>query len=210
MPDELDFGEGRALAGAEVVVRRPGLLRDVDQVGQPEILHLPGVVVVANVVPLSIETVLGQLEVEILRDEPGINVDRRPGVITGDVKRIVIHDVVEIDANPETVRDFDQAKQFRLRPVAGADRAALIFAPEIEPVPEVVADGKSAAPFGRRREPDRVVTGFGQLRHFLGDFVPVGVEILDHRLAAGLAGEEAEDRKRKQGGGASGEKLHQR
>ena len=185
LPNELNLGKSRAFRRAKVLIGRARLLRQVDQIGKVTMLDLPGIVPVRDVIPFPIEPFLGQTEMEILRHQSGISVDRSRGVISGNVKRVVIHDVVEVNANPKAMRDFDEANQVRFRSIARADRAALILAAEIKSIPQIIANGKAATSFGRRREPERIVTGLGQLRHFQGDFVPVGIEILEHRFAAG-------------------------
>ena len=88
---------------------------------------------------------------EILRSHPGIDIDGGALVISRDVEGPVIHDVVEIDADTETVRGGDELQQFRLGAVAGANTAPLILAADVEGIPEVVSNGKSAATLGRGR-----------------------------------------------------------
>ncbi len=54
------------------------------------------------------------------------------GVVARHVEPPVVHHVVEIDADAEAVRRFDEAQEVRLRAVAGGDRALLVLAAEIE------------------------------------------------------------------------------
>jgi hypothetical protein len=102
----------------------------------------------------------------------------------------VVHDVVEIDADAEAVGGFHQLEQLRLGAVAGAHAAALVFGAEVEGVPQVIAHGKPAAALGRRRQPQRAVSGLGQFGHLAGDFRPACIEILEHRLATEQVGEQ--------------------
>ena len=80
---------------------------------------------------------------------------------------------------------LDEPEQVGLCAITSSDRTALILAAEVEAIPQIVANGKSAAPFGGGREPERIVTGLGQLRHLQGDLVPVGIEVLEHGLTLG-------------------------
>ena len=136
--------KSRAFAGTEVFVRGTRLLRDVDKIGEAEMLNLPRTVPVARVVPFPVVTLGGEAQMEILGQKSGIDVDRRAGVVTRHVERIVVHDRVEINADAETVRGFDEPQQLGLRAVARAHRAALIFSTEVEPVEQIVADRQPA------------------------------------------------------------------
>ena len=91
---------------------------------------------------------------KILRNQPGIGINWGGGVEAGHVKRVVVHDVVEVDADSKPVRDFDHAQQVCFGAVTGADRSALIFAAEIESVPQIVTDRKSATAFRWWRQPE--------------------------------------------------------
>ena len=51
------FGSNTSFAGTEVGVR--SFVGDIDEVGEAEVLHLPGGVPVATVVPLAVEAVFG-------------------------------------------------------------------------------------------------------------------------------------------------------
>ena len=62
-----------SLVGPEIGVGR--FVGDVDEIGEAEVLHLPGVAPVARVVPLSVEALGGDPEVEVLRHHAGIDVD---------------------------------------------------------------------------------------------------------------------------------------
>ena len=191
--DETVFRVGRALARSEVLVGAV-FLRDVDEVGQSEVLHLPSASPIARVVPLAIETILGFAQVEILGHHARISLSlafpagRRVLVVTRDVERPVVHDVVEIDADTEAVRHFHHVLQIRLGAVAGAHRVALVFLTEVERIPHVVTDRESARALGRRREPERSIAGLGQFGHFARDLVVRDVEELEQTL--GTSGRE--------------------
>ena len=68
--DERKLRVGRAFRWSEVCVGC--LVRDVDQVGQSQVLHLPGAAPIAGIVPLAVEAVFGHQEVKILRHHAGI------------------------------------------------------------------------------------------------------------------------------------------
>ena len=189
--DELDLGDRATLVRTVVEVGGAGFGGDVDQVGQAQNLHLPGVVPVPGVVPFAVEAVFRDAEVEVLRHEPGIGVDRRVGVVAGDVERVMVHHVVEIDADPEAVRGPHQAQQLGFGAVACAHGAALVLRAEVEAVPQVVADGQAAAAFGRGRQPQRLVAGLGQFGDLGFDLAPGGIEVLEHRFGAGRRGQGA-------------------
>ena len=187
--DERKLRVGRAFRWSEVCVGC--LVRDVDQVGQPQVLHLPGAAPIAGVVPLAVESIFGFPEVEILRHHAGIELglpfasDRGVLIEAGDVEGPVVHDVVEVDPDPEPVRHFHHVPQLGFGAVAGAHRVALVLRSEVEGVPEIIADGQPAGGFGRGRQPEGVVAGLGQLGHFPRHLRPGDVEKLEHRLGVG-------------------------
>ena len=148
------------------------------------ILHLPGAAPVHGVAPRAIEAVLGFLEVEVFRKHARINIHRGVFVIAGHAERAVVHDVVEVDADAETMRGFDQAEEFLLGAVAGAAAGALGMAAEIKGVPEIISDGQITAGLLRRRQPHRAVTDLGDLRHLVDHFLPGVVEVLENDLGA--------------------------
>ncbi len=197
--DEGVFRMGLALAPAEVGVGR--FVRDVDEVGKAEVLHLPRIVPIPRVVPLAVKAVLGFAQVEVLRHHARIKLGfvlaagRRGFIEARDVEGPVVHDVVEIDADAEAVRHFHHVLQVGFGAVAGADRAALVFLPEVERIPHVVADGESTGAFGRRRQPERAVARLGQLGHLAGDLGVGNVEELEQPLGTrgrGLAPQKEE------------------
>ena len=114
-------------------------------------LHLPEISVIGDVVPVAICAIRLAAHMEILSGESGINIRRRAGVVTWNIKAAMVHDVVEINADAEAMSGFDDLQQLRLRPVLGADSAALIFVTEIERIKQVIADGEHAPGFRGRR-----------------------------------------------------------
>ena len=191
--DERDFGVRASLRRTEVAVGR--LVRDVNQVGQVLVLHLPRVAPVLRVVPFPVEPLLGHAQVEILGQHAGIDVDRRVGVVAWNVERPVIHDVVEVHAHAEPMRRLDQTKKLFFRSIPGLDRASLVLAAEIEGVPEIVTHRRPAAALLRRRQPKRRVTDFGQLRNLLGNLFPGVVEELEQNLGTSPARKEQQREK---------------
>ncbi len=184
MADELDLRMRAALSAAEVEVGRAGFLRYVDEIGRAQVPHLELVAVITDARPIPVETVRCDLQMEILRQHARVEVDGRGRIVTGDVETPVVHHVVEVDADAETVRRLDQTQQVRLRAVERADRAFLVLAAEVEGIVEIVTHRQPAAGLGGRRNPDRIVPGLGQFGHPGGDLVPTRVEILQHRLRA--------------------------
>ena len=154
LPDKFDLGKGRSFGETEILVGCSRLLGQIDQIGEVPVLHLPGVVPIGDVVPFPIEPFLRHAQVKVFRDQAGINIDRRRCVVARHIERIVIHHVVEIDADAEAMGGFDQAHEIRFRAITGAHRAALIFAAQIKAIPNIITDGKPAAAFGRRRQPE--------------------------------------------------------
>ena len=180
---ELDFRSRGALREAKVVVRRPRLLRDVDQVRQPQILHLPGIAPRACVVPLSVKTILRLPQMKVLRDQAWVDVDGRALIVSRHVKCAVIHDVVKIHANPKPMRYLHEPNQLRLRPIPRPHRVPLILRPQIKRVPHVIPHRQTARSLRRRRQPQRRVSCLRQLRDFVRDLHPRRIEVLQHRLS---------------------------
>ena len=117
---------------------------DIDQVGEAEILYLPGAVPIPGVVPFAVEAVLSFLKMEIFGYHAWIGIDRGVFVVTWHIEGAVIHDIVEIDADAKTVSDFHHVDKFGLGAVAGADRVALIFGTKIEGIPKIVTDRETS------------------------------------------------------------------
>ena len=130
MSHETGFGIIIPLVQTEVVVGR--FVGDVDQVGKSQVLHLPGARPVPAVVPFPVEAVLGHAEMEILRQHAGIHIHRGAFIVTGDIERPVVHDVVQIDPDAEPVGHFDQIQQFGFRAVPGGHRTPLVPPAEIK------------------------------------------------------------------------------
>ena len=181
---KLDFRRGTPLGEPEVFVRRAWLLRDVNEVRETEMLHLPRAAIVARVIPFSVKPILRDPQVKILRHESGVDVHRRALVEARHVERAMIHHIVEIHADTETVCRLDEPQQIRLRAVARAHRAALILRAEIERIKHVVAHAQPAAALRRRRHPDRAIARLREFRHLERDLAPARVEILQQRLRA--------------------------
>ena len=133
IPDERIFNLIIALVDAVVGVR--GLVGDIDQVGEAEVVHLPFRVPIAAVVPLPVKTVFRAPHVKILRHHSRIHIDGGVFVIAGYIKGPVIHDVVKIDADPEAVGHFHHVEEFRFGAVPGADGVALVLRAEIKWIP---------------------------------------------------------------------------
>ena len=180
--DELDLRMRAALGGAEVQVRGARFLGDVHEARRAQVPHLELIAVIADARPVAVETVGGDLEMKILRQHAGIEVDGRRGAVTRHVEPAVVHDVIQVDADAEAVRRFHESQEVGLRAVVGGDGAFLILAAEVEGIKQVVAYRQCTAALGRRRKPDRIVPRFGQLGHLGGDLVPTRVEVLQHRL----------------------------
>ncbi len=170
-----------AFGRTEILVGR--FVGDVQQVGEPQVHHLPGVVPVAGVVPLAAEPVGGGAQMEILRHHARKNVRRRGLVVQRHVVGPVVHDVVEIHPDAEAVAQFDQTVQVRLGAVARGDGSALVLAAQVKRIKQIVPHRIAPVGLGRRRQPQRRIPRFRQLGHLVGDFVPTGVEKLQHRLA---------------------------
>jgi hypothetical protein len=64
---------------------------------------------------------------EILRHHAWVEIDRRVLIEARHVKGAVIHDVVEIHANPKPMRRLHQPHQLRLRPIPRPHRVPLIL-----------------------------------------------------------------------------------
>ena len=182
MPDEERAARRAAVARAEVDVRI--FLRDVHQTGERIVLHLVGVVEVSDVVPAPVKRPGHDPQMKIPRHHARIVIRRRVPVVARHGEAAMVHDVVEVHAQPEAMGQFHGAQQLRLRAVARAHRALLILVPQIEWVKQVVADGEDAPTLGRRRQPERGVTGLRDLRHLHHQLVVIHVEELEHGIRA--------------------------
>ena len=90
---------------------------------------------------------------EILGQQPGIKVRRSARIVTGGLETAMVRDVIEINANAETMGHLDDLQQLSFGAVPGSDGSPLVFVAEIKRVKQIVTDGKDAARFGRRRQP---------------------------------------------------------
>ena len=160
------------------VVGIRGLMGNVDEVSEPEVLHFPRTAPVARVVPLAIKSVFGPAKVEIFGHHARVYLDRCVLVVARHIEGPVVHDVVEINANAKTVRHFHQIEQVGLSAVTRAYGVALVLRPKVEGIPEVIADRKSAGSFRRRWQPQGRVSRLDQFGHLVGNFGPAGIEIL--------------------------------
>ena len=145
VPDEGVFDLVVPLVDAVIGVG--GFVGDVDQVGEAKVEDLPFRVPIAAIIPFPVKPVFGPANVKILRHHAGIDVDGGALVVAGNIKGPVVHDVVKINADAKAVGGGDHFQKFRLGPVAGADRVALVFRAEIKRVPQVVSDRKTAGTF---------------------------------------------------------------
>jgi len=177
-----------AFGGAEVFIDAATFVREVDEAGERAMLHLPLVIPVGDVVPVAEGAVGLTFQVKIRHGESGIHIGRRAGVVAGDVEAAVVHDVVEIDADAEAVRGLNDLQQLCLGAVTGGHGAALVFVAEIEGVEHIIANGKDAAGLGRGWKPEAGVTGFGDFGYLRDQLIPVHIEQLEHRFAAGWGG----------------------
>src|SRR5215204_784262 len=182
MADQKGLRRSAAFGGTKVRVRV--FVRDVDQSEEAEVLHLPDIVVVANIADVSKETFGRDAQMEIARHGSRVEICRDAGIVTGNIGTAMIHDVVEVDAEPEAMGDGHHVLQLLFSSVAGADSAALVLVAEIEGIKEIVTDGKLAPAFGGRWEPQARVTRLGDLRKFVGDLIPREIEELEHGVAA--------------------------
>ena len=126
-------------------------------------------------------------QVKVRGHGAGIEVRRHAGIVAGHVASAVVHNVVEIRSQPESMRQRHHSLKFLLRAVASGDGATLVLVAEVERVERIVTDGKATVTLGRRWEPEAGVTGFGDLRDLLANLVPGKVEQLKHRFASGRA-----------------------
>ena len=164
-----------------------GLVGDVQQVAQGVLLDGA---MISTVVMLTGDGA-GFLEKEALRDEVkilgqhvGVKGDRRIGVAARHPERIVIHHIVEIDADAEPVRGLHQLQQFMLGAIPGGDGAVLVLIAQIEPIVQVVAHRPLAACLVRNRDVNRAIPDLCHVRHPLGNFPPGRAEPLHAHLRA--------------------------
>ena len=180
MPHKMRLVVPVPLVKTVVLVRR--LVRNINQIRQPQMHHLPRIIPVPRIVPLPVKPVLRLAQVEILRRHPRIHIHRCGLVIPRNIKRPVVHNIIRIHPNPKPVRHLDHVEQLRLRAVAPSYGAALIPPAQIERIPQIVAHRQPPAALRRRRNPNRGISRFRQLRHLVGHLPPARVEILQHRL----------------------------
>src|SRR5712672_14072 len=106
---------------------------------------------------------------KILWPNAGIEVCGRAGVVAGNVESPMVHDIVEIDPNSESMGGFNNFQQLVLGTPMSGHSPALVFVSEVEWIKLVVTDRKDAAPLGWGREPQAGVAGFGNFRHFIDE-----------------------------------------
>ncbi|MCX6948020.1 MAG: hypothetical protein NTU87_09250 [Verrucomicrobia bacterium] len=61
-------------------------------------------------------------------------------VVTRDVKGPMVHNVVKVDANAESMSYLHHVEKFGLGAVAGTNGVALVFLAEVERIVHVVSD----------------------------------------------------------------------
>ena len=149
MPRKCELRHVVAFVETVVGIRR--LVRDVDEVGKPEILNLPRAVPVPRVVPFPVKSILRFPKVKILRHKSGIHINGRRLVVARNIERIVVHDIVEIHADAEAVRERDQLKQFRLRSIKRTHGSPLILRSKIKAVPQIITYAEATRALARRR-----------------------------------------------------------
>ena len=197
MADSGPFREGLPLGGAGGVEAEVGVifLRDVPSEGVA-VEHLPFVLIVGVVGGLPPVRAVAD-DMEILRHEAGHAGEKLPG-LRRRVQRagVVRHDIVEIDTDPEAMRNAHETHQIRLGPVFRPHRAALVAVAEVEAVKRIEAhrEGPRARLEGRR-QPERIVAALRQLRQAALDFAPGRAEVLQDDFGPRHAGEENEREK---------------
>ncbi len=182
LPNEDRFERGAAQGRPEIAVRRSRLVGDVDQSLQRFILHIPLNAVILYHRPVP-EISAGRLQMKIGGEQSRVKIRRRGRVEPGCVEAAMIRDVVEIDADSETMRRLYHLHELGAGSPTRRDGAALVLVTEIKRVEYVVTRRRCAPGLGRRRQPQAVVAGLGDFRHFIDQVGPIDIEQLKHRLA---------------------------
>ena len=99
-----------AFRETEILIHGTALVREINQTRERTVLHLPFIAPIADVIPVAIRAVSLATQMEILHGQPRIKIRGRAAVVTGNVKAAMIHDVVEIHAQPEAVRRLDHVQ----------------------------------------------------------------------------------------------------
>jgi hypothetical protein len=84
----------------------------------------------------------------------------------------MVHDVVEVNAQPEAMRDSDHFHKFILGAVPRSYRPALVLVAQVERIEQIVPDRKPAHRLGRRRQPQARITRLRNFGNLLGDLSP--------------------------------------
>ena len=100
---ELDLLRRGALPFAKVQVGCSRFCCNIYEICKSEILDLPLTPPLSDIVPLAVTPIRHTSNVKILGAHSGIQIFRSVLVITGHVEGPMVHDVVEIDTNPEPV-----------------------------------------------------------------------------------------------------------
>ena len=182
MPHKHRFG--RVVPFVRTKVRVGTFVRDIDQPQQTQILHLPHVVVIANIADVAEEPAGDRAQMKVARDHAGINIRGNKFIVAGHLRAAMVHDVVEVNPQPEPMRDAHHFEEFVFCAVARANRSALVLVAEVKRIEEIVAHRKPAHGLGRRRQPKAGVTRLSDLRHLLRHLGPRLIEQLEHGLAA--------------------------
>ena len=151
MPHKTGLGIIVALVHSKIVVGR--FMRNVNQVGQPEVHHLPRAGPVPAVVPLPVEAILRHPDMEILRHHARIHIHRCALVVPRHIEGPVVHDVVQIHPDAKAVGGLDQIQQVGFRAIPRRHAAPVPRTAQIKRIAQIIAYGQPSAAFGRRRQP---------------------------------------------------------
>src|SRR4051794_2580432 len=119
MTNQNGFGSGCAFGEPEVCIW--SFVGDIDQATEAEVLHLPDVVIVANIADVAVKAVGSDAQMEIARDHARVMISGSVRIISGNIETAMIDDVIEINAQTESMGDADHLKQFLFGTVMSGD-----------------------------------------------------------------------------------------
>src|SRR4051812_8680539 len=108
LPDEGWFGRCAAQGIAEITVHAPGFVGKVNQAAQGFVLNVPLISIILHIGPVAIKSPADSLQMEILWNQPRVEIGGRARVVTGNVERPMVHDIVEINPYAETMGGLNQ------------------------------------------------------------------------------------------------------
>src|SRR5690349_11934797 len=103
MTDENGLGSGGAFGEPKVCIRI--FVSDIDQATEAEVLHLPDVVIIADIADIAVKAAGSDAEMKITGNHARIVIGGSVRIVSGHIETAMIYNVIEINAETEAVGD---------------------------------------------------------------------------------------------------------